>query len=29
MHTTVGIIDIRDMIGAGRLTAAYVKGITA
>ncbi|MDR1043398.1 MAG: M20/M25/M40 family metallo-hydrolase [Clostridiales Family XIII bacterium] len=29
MHTTVGVIDIRDMIGAGSLTAAYVKGIVA
>jgi endoglucanase len=27
MHTTVGIVSVDDIIGAGKLTAAYLRGI--
>jgi putative aminopeptidase FrvX len=27
MHTTVGIINIEDMIGAGRIVSQYVKDL--
>jgi hypothetical protein len=27
MHTTVGIVSVDDIIGAGKLTAAYLQGI--